>query len=330
MVVRQHGRSGGVVAVAAVLAVVTATGGCSVKEGVGGGDNVSGADREPGLASAQGHLGGGQAQPGRTGTPAERDGTGATGSVGEESGSAAPDRAPGDAGADEVRSAADALLAAGSARARTSMETATGGTRVTLNGEGGYDFVRGMGRLTVTLPEDLAGAEEHRPVIELMAPGALYMKNRGAGVPADKWVRIDTSTLADGNLVTGGATDPLTAAELLRGAGEVAYLGEKVFEGGAVRHFRGSADLSRAARVARPAARPALAAAAKGFAGDRVAFDVYLDDEGRIRKVRHRFTFANGDGTVTVTSITVLDGFGSPVVVRLPAERDIYAGRIRG
>ncbi|MFD9721920.1 hypothetical protein [Streptomyces sp. NPDC059076] len=329
MVVRQHGRSGGVVAVAAVLAVVTATGGCAVNEGVG--SDGSSADRDPGLANAQGHLGGGQAQPDRSGTPAERGGPSATApGDGDGPSGAVSDRGPGIAAADAVRSAADALLAARSARARTSMETATGGTRVTLHGEGRYDFARGMGRLTVTLPEDLAGAEEHRPVVELLAPGALYMKNRGAGVPADKWVRIDTSTLADGNLVTGGATDPLTAAELLRGAGDVVYLGEKVFEGGAVRHFRGSTDLSRAARVARPAARPALAAAAKGFARDRVAFDVYLDDEGRMRKVRHRFTFANGDGTVTVTSITVLDGFGLPVAVRLPAERDIYAGRIRG
>ncbi len=243
-------------------------------------------------------------------------------------GAVADDR-PGGPSADVVRRAPDALLAAGSARARTSMETATGGTRVTIQGEGGYDFVRRMGRLTVVLPKDPAGADEHRPVTELMAPGALYMKNRGAGVPADKWVRIDTTTLEDGNLVTGGATDPLAAAELLRSARDVTFVGNEQFAGTTVRHFRGSADIARAAQVAGPHARASLAAAAKGFTRDVVPFDAYLDDQGRLRKVRHRFSFSNGAGTVAVTSTTVLYDFGTPVTVRLPDRRDIYAGRIR-
>ncbi|MEJ8635875.1 hypothetical protein [Streptomyces sp. MS2.AVA.5] len=274
MVVQQHRRRGGALMVAAAVAGVMATSGCS----------------------------------------------GSTGAV-------ADDR-PGGPRTDRVRTAADALVAAGSARARTSMETATGGTRVTIQGEGGYDFRRRMGRLTVVLPKDPAGADEHRPVTELMAPGALYMKNRGAGVPADKWVRIDTTTLADGNLVTGGATDPLAAAELLRGARDVTYVGEESVAGETVHHYRGSTDIGRAARAAEPRARASLAAAAKGFATDTVPFDVYLDEEGRLRKVRHRFSFANATGTVAVTSTTVLYDFGTPVTIVLPDRRDIYAGRI--
>ncbi len=41
-----------------------------------------------------------------------------------------------------VRRAADSLMSAGSSQARTSMEMATGGTRVTIRGEGVYDFRR--------------------------------------------------------------------------------------------------------------------------------------------------------------------------------------------
>ncbi|WP_328675435.1 hypothetical protein OG905_21680 [Streptomyces sp. NBC_00322] len=230
---------------------------------------------------------------------------------------------------DEVLRAADVLAGAGSSKARTSMEMATGGTRVTIRGEGGYDFERRMGQLTVVLPKDPAGADQHRPITELLTPGALYMKNRGAGVPADKWVRVDTTTLEDGNLVTGGATDPLAAAELLRSARGVSYVGEEKLAGRTVRHYRGITDIARAAQVAEPHARASLAAAAKGFATDTVPFDAYLDDEGRLRKVRHRFSFTNGGGTVAVTSTTLLYDFGTPVSVRLPDERDIYAGRIR-
>ncbi|MFD8210968.1 hypothetical protein ACFV2S_31755 [Streptomyces sp. NPDC059695] len=227
-----------------------------------------------------------------------------------------------------VRNAADALARAGTSKASTSMEMAAGGTRVTIRGEGGYDFRRRTGRLQVLLPRDPAGASEHRPITELLTPGALYMKNRGAGVPGDKWVRVDTTTLDDGNLVTGGATDPAAAAELLRGAREITYVGEVELAGVKVSHYRGVADIARAARAASPQLRGALAAAAKGFAEDTVPFDAYLDAEGRLRKVRHQFSFSNQGRTVAVASTTLLYGFGVPVEVVLPDRRDIYEGKI--
>ncbi|MFJ8183412.1 hypothetical protein [Streptomyces sp. NPDC096105] len=229
-----------------------------------------------------------------------------------------------------LRTAADALVEAGSSRTRTSLEMATGGTRVTIRGEGVYDYRKRLGRLEVLLPQDPAGAVDGRPITELLAPGALYMKNRGAGVPADKWVRVDTATLSDGNLVTGGATDPFTAAEVLRGTRSATFVGRTEVAGARVRHYRGTADLEAAARAASVVNRGLLDAAAKGFATARVPFDVYLDDEGRIRKVRHRFSFVNGERRepVAVASTTLLYAFGAPADVRLPADEDIYAGRI--
>ncbi|WP_405645673.1 hypothetical protein [Streptomyces sp. NBC_00019] len=238
-------------------------------------------------------------------------------------------RSSGDA-VEVVRLAADRLVEARSSKARTSMEMATGGTRVTIRGEGIYDYRRRVGELKVLLPQDPAGTSEHRPITELLAPGALFMKNRGAGVPSDKWVRVETASLSDGNLVTGGATDPFAAAELLRGTRSATYVGETEVAGTEVRHYRGVADLAVAARDASAGNRSALGAAAKGFATARVPFDVYLDDDGRIRKVRHRFSFVNGqqEGTVAVASTTLLYDFGVAVDVRLPEDDDIYAGRI--
>ncbi|QGZ50099.1 hypothetical protein GPZ77_18585 [Streptomyces sp. QHH-9511] len=242
---------------------------------------------------------------------------------------AEPGAEPGGDPATSVRQAAEVLSRAGTSKASTSMEMASGGTRVTIRGEGGYDFRRCTGHLEVVLPKDAAGASEHRPITELLTPGALYMKNRGAGVPADKWVRVDTAALHDGNLVTNGATDPAVAAELLRGAQQVTYVGEVELAGVRVRHYRGVADLAMAARTASPQVRGALAAAAKGFAKDAVPFDAYLDAEGRLRKVRHQFSFANQGRTVAVASTTLLYGFGTPVDVRLPSREDIYAGKIK-
>ncbi|MEV6261278.1 hypothetical protein AB0M42_11075 [Streptomyces sp. NPDC051784] len=228
-----------------------------------------------------------------------------------------------------VGRAAEALVDAGSAEARTSMETAAGGTRVTIRGQGEYDFRRQLGRIRVVLPKDAAGAQEHRPITELLAPGAVYMMNRGAGVPDGKWVRIDTTALEDGNLVTGGVTDPMAAAELLRGARDVTYVGRTELAGVKVRHYKGTADLGRAAQGASPSSRGALAAAAKGFSKDTVPFDAFLDDEGLLRKVRHRFTFATEGPGVSVISTMLLYGFGTPVSVKLPSGKDLYTGRVQ-
>lgn len=230
----------------------------------------------------------------------------------------------------EVRNSAAALLRAGSAGVRTSMETVSGGTRVAIRGTGGYDFATSTGRLRVVLP-DPAGRPGggHQPITEILAPGALFMKNRGAGVPADKWVRIYTASLSDGNLVTGGATDPLAAAELLRGAREVTYQGEERLDGVRVRHYRGTTDIGAAARQASPRTRPALVAAEQGFTTHAVPFDAYLDEDGRLRKVRQWFRFANGAPKgASVTSTTELSDFGTRVAVQLPDEHDIYAGKI--
>ncbi|MFV2118187.1 hypothetical protein ACE14D_06970 [Streptomyces sp. Act-28] len=229
---------------------------------------------------------------------------------------------------DAVRAAPDLLARTGTSKATTALEMVTGGTRLTIEGEGGYDFRAGHGRVRVLLPED--GDRPRRGITELFTPGALYMKNRGAGVPADKWVRVDTTALVDGNLVTGGATDPGAAAELLRAARHVTYVGEARVGGVPVTHYRGTTDIGAAARIAPPRMRGALAAAARGFATDTVPFDAYLDEAGRLRKVRHRFSFANGGREVEVASTTVLYGFGAPVDVRLPPGRDIYAGKIAG
>jgi len=252
---------------------------------------------------------------------------GAAGCAG--TGSAAEDPRASDP-VETLRHAAGILVDAGTSKASTSMEMATGGTRVTIRGEGGYDYRKQVGSLRVQLPQTPAGTAEHRPITELLAPGALFMKNRGAGVPADNWVRVDTAALSDGNLVTGGATDPYAAAELLLGTRTATGLGRTEFAGVEVRHYRGTADLAAAAKGASEGVRASLAAAAKGFATAAVPFDAYLDDQGRIRKIRYRFSFVNGreKSTVAVASTTLLYDFGVPVDVRLPASKDIYAGKI--
>ncbi|MDT0305584.1 hypothetical protein RM780_01205 [Streptomyces sp. DSM 44917] len=222
-----------------------------------------------------------------------------------------------------VRRVADRLAGAGSSQARTAMQMASGGTRVTLHGEGGFDYAGRVGELRVTLPEG-------RTVTEVFTPGRLYMKNRGAGVPPEKWVQVETAALPDGNLVTGGATDPVTAAALLRGVRSAEDLGLAEVDGRRLRHYRGVTDIGDAARAAPDAeARRQLTAALGGFTESRVPFDLYVDAEGLPRKVRHHFSFAGDDRRpIDVASTVLLHDFGTPVDVTLPQPSDVYAGAV--
>lgn len=268
---------------------------------------------------------------GGSGAAAERSG----GSGGDGADTKAPAAAPA-----SVTGAADALIRAGSSWVATALRTPSGGTWLTITGTGTFDYAHARGDLVLTLPADPAGEVHHKPITELFVPGALYMKDRGAGVPDGKWVRVDTTRLADGDLATGGATEPLAAAELLRGAQQVAYVGAETFQGAAVRHYRGTADIAVAAKDADPASRGALSAAAKGLAETRVAFDAWLDGKGRLRQLSERFTFPGGSGSggagtrgagsrkLVVVSTTRFSGFGSPAAVALPRGADIWTGKI--
>ncbi|MFR9726279.1 hypothetical protein ACL02R_23370 [Streptomyces sp. MS19] len=228
-----------------------------------------------------------------------------------------------------VRQAPDVLAASGTSHAFTALRMASGGTRITIEGEGAFDYGERTGELRLTLPEG-------GPVTEVFVPGLLYMKNRGAGVPEDKWVRIETDAVRDGNLVTGGATDPITAAELLRGVAYATDLGWSEEDGERLRHYRGVTDIAAAAELATGGVREQLATAVGGFTRTRVPFDVYFDARGLLRKIRHQFSFAGGGGsgggeaeaTVEVASTVILRDFGAPVEVALPASDDVFEGAV--
>jgi hypothetical protein len=269
-------------------------------------------------------------------------------------GGAVADQKPSGAALATVRQIPERLAEAGSSRVSTAVRMASGGTRITIHGEGAFDYREHTGELRVMLPDD-PGDGRSEPVTELFVPGALYMKNRGAGVPADKWVRVATAALPDGNLVTGGATDPITAAELLRGAHRAQDLGEVEIGGEILRRYRGVTDIAAAAEAAGERhCREQLSAAVHGFSDTAVPFELYLDAGGLLREVRHHFGFTGlrepegggpaghgeaggprGDAgerpereVIEVTSTTVLHDFGTPVELRMPAAGDIFSGAV--
>lgn len=228
-----------------------------------------------------------------------------------------------------VRKAADVTTGAKSSRTRTTMTMQNNDRVVKLTGQGMFDYVRHIGTLTVDAPKDsgIAG-----PLQEILTPEALYMKNGSPGIPKDKWVRLAIDGLADGNLVSGGATDPGTSFEILRGVNDdVVLVGTEKMGADTVRHYRGTLDIRKAHDLTAPEVRGPLAAALKTFDGAPIPFDAYLDDAGRLRRVDESFAFVMGpeEGkaaapTAKVLSSAELYDFGVVVDVKPPEAKDLY------
>ncbi|MFC1409524.1 hypothetical protein ACEZCY_09460 [Streptacidiphilus sp. N1-12] len=229
-----------------------------------------------------------------------------------------------------VRDAADITGRTGSVQDVTSLQTASQTKKQTLHGTAVYDYTTRLGRVEVTVPP---GGPTKGRLVEVVSPGVVYMQNSGAKVPAGKWVKVDVQQLADGNLVSSGATDPATAANALRGAATAVLLGSQTVDGVLLKHYKGTLDLAKAASATGGGAAAGLALAGRTFTVKQVPYEVWLDQHGRIHRIVETFTFskvANSTAAkdqVVVTSSNAFSGFGAPVTVALPPAADVYGAQ---
>jgi hypothetical protein len=229
-----------------------------------------------------------------------------------------------------VRNAADITGRTGSVQDTTTLQTASPTKKVTLHGTGVYDYSTRLGRMEVTVPP---GGSTTGKLVEVVSPGIVYMQNSGAKVPAGKWVEVNVEQLADGNLVSSGATDPASAANALRGAQTAQLVGSSTVGGVLLKHYKGTLDLAKASSATGGGAGAGLALGARTFTVKQVPYEVWLDAHGRIHRITEIFTFSQVAGSaaakdqVQVVSDSAFSGFGVPVKVSLPTSKDIYGSQ---
>jgi hypothetical protein len=226
-----------------------------------------------------------------------------------------------------VRSAADITGRSGYVHDATTLTTVSATKRMTLHGTAQYDYTTRLGRMTVTIPP---GEGTTGKLTEVFAPGVVYMQNSGAKVPAGKWVEVNLEELADGNLVSSGATDPASAANALRGAQTAVLAGTETVDGVVLKHYTGTLDLAQAAAETGGGAGTGLTLAARTFTVKKVPYQVWLDQHGQIHEIIETFTFSKAPGStaakdqVVVDSTSQFSDYGVPVTVALPPSADIY------
>ena len=228
------------------------------------------------------------------------------------SGPAAP---AGPTPSEAIRQAATATRDAGSARVALAARTTVAGRPLDVTGDGVVQFVTGAADLGVALPS-LGGrvrVVSTGGVVYAMLPPGIGTFLVSGGRP---WVSVPLERLgAAGPLagVGGGlATDPARQLALLQAVRDDARLvGPEPVDATPTTHYAGTVDLDRAA-AADPASRPAVEGLKQQAGGPTVPVDVWVDGQGRLRRVA--LTTGAGGGTTTVT----LSDHGTPVSVAAP------------
>jgi hypothetical protein len=285
-------RSGGLIALWAALALAAAS--CS------GGDDEQQAGA---TTTAQSSTGAAEDPPATTQPPA------------------------GESDAGLVADAARQTVSAGSARVATIVRVIHPGTgQDRLSGSGAFDFEESVGRMAIKLVEgdDSAGTE----TTAIFAGPLAYVQVPEGTLPAGKrWVRIDPRNLADvsaaglGPLVQAGQADPSVYLAWLNALGPgVTKIGEEEVRGAPTSRYRAAVDLGLLESQA-PPGREAEWSAYVQTLRDRlgtpiVPVEVWVDDDGLIRRLYHEYGFAADGTTSTVT--TELFDFGVAVEAEAP------------
>ncbi len=213
--------------------------------------------------------------------------------------------------AEVVRAAPAKTAAAGSAKVAMSLAISTGGLDGTLTGEGVVDLKNGRGALTIDLGS-LGGSLATGTVETVLDSDGIFVKLPRVAPAAKPWIKLDLKALAGqagvntGSLGQLQSADPSQALEFLKGAADdMKKVGSEKVRGADTTHYRGALDLQKAA-----AGAPALNTVVSALGAATVPTDVWIDGEGRMRKMI--LTVPSGKAEFEMYD------FGTPVDVEEP------------
>lgn len=228
---------------------------------------------------------------------------------------------------ERLAQAADRTAEAGTARigiAQSLVRLGGQAGEVALAGEGVVDLTAKRGRLTLEVAG--AGAQAGaRGAYELIFDGTtVYAQLPGFDLPTP-WLRIELGELPGmdaAQLEQFAQLDPADGLRLLSAAiDEVETVGEEEIRGVTTTHHRLRLDLKRAAENAPPEAQEYLGRQVGRLGVETLPLDVWLDEEGRVRRQAYQIDLAGGGlPPPGVPSAGPAAGAGAPTGVRLAVD----------
>ena len=234
-----------------------------------------------------------------------------------------------------VAAAPDATTEAGTARMslESTVRGIAGAGSFTSTGEGLIDFAAQRGAFTLELP-DAIGAEMGGDIKFAYEGTTMYLRSPEAVPGADtEWVSFDLGVLSEQMAGTdieqfnqAGNNDPSNTLALLKGSSDdVVEVGTEEVRGEQTTHYRATVDLRKATEQAGAVRdRRQFEAFLEQFPSETVPVEVWIDDEGRARRMRLDQPVpetpgmpASPDASV-VTTIELFD-FGVEEPIEIPA-----------
>ena len=196
--------------------------------------------------------------------------------------------------------------------AKFTIETSavTNGKRLTVRGQGAYDTQRGTGQLRFDIP-DADGDPAGGGSVEQRLIGAdLYLT---LPQQPDAFFRLPVTGLLTTSL--GSSADPVASLRALVGLRDVVEVGSTQVRGVATTQYTGTYDVAGALAAVEGQARAVLEAMLRSTDQGVVAFDAYVDGDGRLTRLEQDLQLA---GETALRSVLELYDFGTIVVVTPP------------
>jgi hypothetical protein len=221
------------------------------------------------------------------------------------------------------------LVSAKTSEAKTAklsfgITTVMGSQTQKVSAQGVADFAARKIRMTMSA----AGQK----VDVVMLGTTMYMRVPGQEPqPGKPWIKLDLAALAKasgtqlGGLTQGASNDPTQALALLKGvSSDIQEVGAEQVRGTDTTHYKVKIDLRKAAQKQGTATKKQVAQILKQAQSSTLPADVWIDDEGRMRKMRYvmKLRPEGAPSAVTVGTAMELFDFGTVAnVVKPPASQ---------
>lgn len=212
------------------------------------------------------------------------------------------------------------------ARVATLVRVVEPGGQQRFGGRGRFDFERRVGEMTLELIEgEGAGFGNAKAVFANST--VYYQLPAGALGGGKRWIQLDLQNVADasnvdfGPLVQGSQADPTQYLLWLSALGPgITKIGEEDVRGVSTSRYRAAVDLNALEGQAPPGKEAEWAAYVQALR-DRLGLasipvEVWVDEDGLIRRFNHEYGFS-AEGTTAVVTTELFD-FGVPVDVTAP------------
>lgn len=202
---------------------------------------------------------------------------------------------------ERVAQAAAATQEAGSAKMAMEMKMSGGAQEMTINAEGAFEFESQRGSMTMDL--GALGAQMGGGKIEMITDGTiLYMKmpNAAAMGVTTPWVKMDLEKMGGaagmGQLSQLNNNDPSRTLDMLRGVSDdVEEVGTEDVRGTSTTHYKATIDLEKALAETPEDGREALQQQVQTLGTTTLPVDVWIDDEGLLRRQEVTMDLSNAD-----------------------------------